>query len=138
MWFDKPFRLEKACYGQTDASNLWFEECTEWLQNNDVMRLIPSESDPGLFVYRNKDGSNYLISIIFIDDALYFGSDEEIEKKFEEAISKRFNLTLQGWSHWFLSHPLHREADGSYFLDQERVAHGDSIHQAKNRNVNVT
>ena len=55
----------------------------------------------------------------YVDDSLYFGSSKELEDKFTTAMSKRFKLELQGWSHWFLGTRLYREEDGSYILDQE-------------------
>jgi hypothetical protein len=57
--------------------------------------------------------------ITYIDDCLYKVSSEKIENKFTKHLKERFDLELQGYSHWFLGTRLYREEDKSYLLDQE-------------------
>ena len=116
-YFRDPQLLVKSLYGQTISAKVFNNDLTEWLTKNEEIPFVQSEVDPGLYVYRN--GDEYLYLICYIDDSLYFGSTDEIEKKFGDALGKRFKLELQGWSHWFLGTRLYREKDGSYLLDQE-------------------
>ena len=70
-----------------------------------------------ILVHRN--GEDYIFVVIYVDDSIYFGSDDEIEKKFTDALSRWFKLELQGWSHYFLGTGLYLDAKGNYSLDQE-------------------
>ena len=85
--------------------------------NNDVMKFAQSEVDPCIFIHRSDLGTMYLI--VYIDDCLYFGSNDEVEKQFEDCLGERFQLEILGHAHWFLGTRLYREADGSYIIDQE-------------------
>ena len=58
--------------------------------------------------------------IIHTDDAFYFGSSDKVEKEFVDKLADRFNLEDQGHAHWYLSHRIYREKDGSYIMDQEQ------------------
>ena len=116
-YFESPQLLGKSIYGTDIAAKTWNEDLTEWLTSNNEIKFLQSQVDPSLFIHRN--GDEYIFLIIYIDDSLYFGSNKEIEEKFETKLGERFKLDLQGWSHWFLGTRLYREEDGSYLLDQE-------------------
>ena len=116
-YFEAPRLLNKSLYGTDVAAKVWNQDLTEWLTNNTIVPFRQSEVDPSLFIHRN--GSEYIFMVVYVDDSLYFGSSKELEEKFTTAMSKRFKLELQGWSHWFLGTRLYREENGSYILDQE-------------------
>ena len=116
-YFEGPRLLKKSLYGMDLAAKVWNQDLTEWLLTNSIVSFKQSQVDPSLYVHRN--GAEYIFMVIYVDDSLYFGSSPELEKKFTDAMSERFKLELQGWSHWFLGTRLYREADGSYILDQE-------------------
>ena len=117
-YFLNPQLLSKAIYGNIFSGNVWFTDLSEWLKTNESIKFTQSEVDPCLFIYRDQS-DNILYLIIYTDDCCYYGNNEEIEKRFEEHLAKRFNLELQGYAHWFLGTRLHRFKDGSYTLDQE-------------------
>jgi hypothetical protein len=119
-YFEEPMLLNKSIYGTDFAHKVFSDDLCEWLLNNDEMPFENSEVDPSLFVYRN--GDEFLFLIIYVDDCLFFGSSDEIEKKLGEVLKKRFSLELQGHAHWFLGTRLYRENDGSYIIDQETYA----------------
>ena len=81
------------------------------------MGFVQSLYDASLLIKRSDNG-DYIKIIIHTDDALYFGLNDEIECKFVDALSKRFNLEDQGYAHWYLSHRIYREKDGSYLMNQ--------------------
>ena len=117
-YFLHPQLLSKAIYGNIFSGNVWFTDLSEWLKTNMFIKFTQSEVDPCLFIYRDQN-DNILYLIIYTDDCCYYGNNDEVEKKFEEHLAKRFNLELQGYAHWFLGTRLHRFKDGSYTLDQE-------------------
>ena len=120
-YFEGPRLLLKSLYGTDIAAKSWNQDLTEWMTTNEVVPFKQSEVDPSLFVHRSNEG--YIFMAIYVDDSIYFGSDDELECKFTDALSKRFKLELQGWSHYFLGTRLYRDVDGSYTLDQENYIH---------------
>ena len=116
-YFESPQLILKSIYGTDFAAKVWNQDLTEWLTTNEEIKFVQSEIDPSLFIHRS--GNQFLFLIIYIDDSLYFGSDTSMEQIFESSLAKRFNLELQGNSHWFLGTRLYKEQDGSYILDQE-------------------
>ena len=120
-YFERPILLAKSIYGTTIAAKFFNDDLATWLTTNTDMKFYRSEVDPCLFIHRSMEGNKTvaLFLIVYVDDCLFFGTSDEIEKKFGKYLSQRFNLELQGWSHWFLGTRLYRENDGSYILDQE-------------------
>jgi hypothetical protein len=116
-YFERPLCLARSIYGLQISAKVWNEDVTDHLINNDFMKFHQSEVDPSLFIYR--EGDQFLTMIIYIDDMLYFATNENLEKKFEKVLKNRFNLELQGNAHWFLGTRIYRESDGSYLIDQE-------------------
>ena len=116
-YFSRPQLIRKSIYGTLVAAKIWNHDLTQWLLHNDIIPFHQSDIDPSLFIHRR--GSRYLFMIIYVDDSLYFGSDQEIESLFETSLGGRFKIDVLGWSHWFLGSRLYRDTDGSYYIDQE-------------------
>ena len=55
-----------------------------------------------------------------MDDCLYYGTKEFALKQFEAEISARFDLTLMGQAHWYLSTRITQHANFDITLDQSR------------------
>jgi hypothetical protein len=56
------------------------------------------------------------------DDMIYFGTDDEVEKKFEDGLKGKFHITFNGPAQWFLQMRIHRYSCGSISLDQQCYA----------------
>ncbi|MGH3054017.1 MAG: Ty1/Copia family ribonuclease HI, partial [Gaiellaceae bacterium] len=55
----------------------------------------------------------------YVDDQLYFGSNNTIETSFETSLADRFKIELKGNAHWFLSTRLSYQ-NNDYIIDQTR------------------
>jgi hypothetical protein len=53
---------------------------------------------------------------------IYYGSDDEIERQFEERLKGKFNVTFNGPAQWFLQMRIYTYACKSISLDQHRYA----------------
>jgi hypothetical protein len=98
------------------SGKLWNEEFSAWLQ---AQGYHQSQSDPSIFVKHYPNG-DWLKLIFFVDDMLYCGSNDEVEKEFQKAVSHRFHVKFLGPAHWFLQMRIHKHKDQSYTLDQHR------------------
>jgi hypothetical protein len=56
----------------------------------------------------------------YVDDCLYYGTNEATLKKFEAEISARFDLTLMGQAHWYLSTRIQQTENFDITVDQSR------------------
>jgi len=117
-YFGVPLLLNKGMYGLVFSGKAWNTEYSEWLYSQGFCQ---SSADPSFFVKRFKHG-HWLKLIFFVDDMLYAGSNDTIEKEFEQEVQNRFHVKFQGPAQWFLQMRIHRHKDDTYTLDQHRYA----------------
>ena len=117
-YFGVPLLLNKGMYGLVYSGKYWNVEFSEWLYSQGFYQ---SSADPSFFIKRFKHGQ-WLKLIFFVDDMLYAGSTDQIEKDFEQSVTKRFHVKFQGPAQWFLQMRIHQYHDGTYTLDQHRFA----------------
>ncbi|KAI2507460.1 hypothetical protein MHU86_6952 [Fragilaria crotonensis] len=82
-------------------------------------RFYQSPSEPSYFVRYDKH-NQWLRLLFFVDDMLYAGSNDSIEKQFEDSVRNRFDVKFLGPAQWFLQMRIHKHSDSSYTLDQHR------------------
>ena len=56
----------------------------------------------------------------YVDDMLYFSTDADKLKQFEEKLRARFNLELIRQAHWYLGTRINKLANYDIELDQSR------------------
>jgi hypothetical protein len=79
-------------YGLVYSGKFWNIEYSEWLYSRG---FVQSLADPSFFVLRKKH-DQWLRLVFFVDDMLYVGSNDEIEKEFEDAVKGRFDVKFLG------------------------------------------
>jgi hypothetical protein len=117
-WLGVPLRLKKGMYGISFAGKWWNDEFTSWLFSEGFDQ---SKADPTFHVKYYPDG-RYVKLIYHTDDMIYFGTDDEIERKFENSLKGKFHVTFNGPAQWFLQMRIHRYSCGSISFDQQRYA----------------
>ena len=100
------------------VANIGNTEFSEWLYS---IGFHQSPADPSYFVRYDKHGQ-WIRLIFYVDDMLYPGSNDQLEKDFEQDVAKRFHVKFMGAAQWFLQMRLHQHNDLSYTLDQHRFA----------------
>ena len=115
-YFGRPLKLKKSMYGQNVSGKNWYDELHQYLTS---VGFIPSPSCPSMYVRRNKDGS--MIKLLnYVDDMLYFCTNEEELKKFELDLAQRFRLELKGQASWYLSVRIQQDKNFDITIDQNR------------------
>lgn len=102
-------------YGMTLSGKYWWLDFMEYLL---TLQFKPSGSMPCLFILTGRKGKFYVLN--YVDDMLYFGTNEEEVKWFEEQLKKPFNLKLLGQAHWYLATRINQSANYDIELDQSR------------------
>ncbi|CAA7031737.1 unnamed protein product [Microthlaspi erraticum] len=123
---DKPnyvCKLTKALYGLKQAPRAWFDTFSLYLIE---FGFVCSKSDPSLFTYR-KDGKS-LVLLLYVDDMLLTGSDEELVQQLLLSLNKRFFMKDLGPPKYFLGVEI-KSYDGGIFLHQASYAK-DILHIA--------
>ncbi|KAI2496548.1 hypothetical protein MHU86_17940 [Fragilaria crotonensis] len=80
--------LNKGIYGLVYSGKYWNIEFSEWLYSQG---FIQSPSEPSYFVRYDKH-NQWLRLLFFVDDMLYAGSNDSIEKQFEDSVRNRFDV----------------------------------------------
>ena len=68
-----------------------------------------------------RDGSELWI-ILYVDDFLYFGTNEHTRTKFDFVFGTRFKVEFQGQSHWYLASRITQDQNFNITIDQSIYA----------------
>ena len=72
-----------------------------------------------MYTRRNEDGSIMKL-LNYVDDMLYFCTNNDELKKFETELSQRFRLEVKGQASWYLSIRIQQDKDFNISIDQNR------------------
>jgi len=112
----KPIRLAKSMYGMTLSGKYWFLDLQEHLLQ---LGFKPSSTVPCLFIKEDEDGDKIYV-LNYVDDMLYYGTNDVKVKQDEESLQARFSLELMGQAHWYLSTRINQLSNYNIELDQTR------------------
>ena len=113
----RPLRLKKCLYGADFSGKTWYDTLDEHLCKE--MGFTRSMVE-GCFYTYIKD-QHYVKLINYVDDALYYCSDDNIRQDFENNLKARFNLTLMGEAKWYLGMQI-TQHETTVTLDQSQYA----------------
>ena len=67
------------------------------------------------------DGSNIVV-LSYVDDCVYWYTNEYLKKLFVDTLGKRFHVNFLGYAYWFMSIIFSQLKDHSISVDQARYA----------------
>ncbi len=100
-------------YGMTLSGKYWWLDLLEFLLS---IGFKPSKSVPCLFIFISKEGKIYVLN--YVDDMLYFETNEETTKWFKQQLNNHFNLEFLDQAHWYLATRINQLANFDIELDQ--------------------
>jgi hypothetical protein len=115
-FFGVPLLLDKGNCGLVFSGKYWNIEFLEWLYSQG---FIQSPSKPSYFVQYNKH-NQWLCLLFFVDNILYVGSNDSIEKQFEDSVNNCFHVKFLGPTQWCLQMRTHQHQYSTYTLNQHR------------------
>ncbi|KAJ4754257.1 polyprotein [Rhynchospora pubera] len=110
------YKLTKALYGLKQAPRAWYSKIDSCFIKSGFER---SKSEPNLYV--KKEGDKLLILCLYVDDMIYFGTDEGLVEQFKNNMKKQFEMTDLGLLHYFLGLEV-KQLSGKIFLSQKKYA----------------
>lgn len=109
-------KLKKALYGLKQAPRAWYGKIGEFLVQNDYTM---ASADSSLFV--KVRGDKLAIILVYVDDLIITGDDENEIRQIRENLSVRFQMKELGELKHFLGLEVERTRDG-LFLCQQKYA----------------
>ena len=72
--------------------------------------------------YKYAPDVSKIVILYYVDDCVYWYTNEDIGKWFVDTLGKRFHVKFSGCAHWFMSIMIFQMKDHSIFVDQARYA----------------
>ena len=94
-YFGRALRLLKSMYGITNSGKLFYDELTEWLLG---AGFIQSKCQMSIYYKYAPDGSKHFV-LSYVDDCVYWYTNEDLGKWFVDTLGKRFHVNFLGYSH---------------------------------------
>ena len=94
----KVWKLNRAIYGLKQASLQWWKECNQSMKDLGFKNCL---SDAGVYVFR--DGKNFVIAIVYVDDAIFMGPNKKLVLHKKKEFMQRWECRDLGEPKEFLS-----------------------------------
>jgi hypothetical protein len=112
----KPVRLAMLMYGTTLCGKYWYMDLLEYLKEEGFQE---GDCVKCLFIKEFPDGAKIFL-LNYVDDMIYYGTNQDKLQLFEQQLGERFNLELLGQAHWYLGSRIRQLANFNIELDQSR------------------
>ena len=85
-------------YGITNSGTLFDNKWTEWLLE---AVFFLSQCQMSIYYKYAPDGSKIVV-LSYVDDCVYWYTNEDIGKWFVDTLGKIFHVKFLGYAHWFM------------------------------------
>eukprot|EP00253_Pinus_taeda_P004706 PITA_04706 len=110
----KVCKLKKALYGLKQAPRAWYSKIDSYLLDNEFDKC---EGEPTIYI-KEKDGK-ILIVVLYVDDVIFTGNDDQLIKNFKSVMKEEFEMTDMGFLRYFLGIEVDQNEKG-FFISQAR------------------
>eukprot|EP00253_Pinus_taeda_P025863 PITA_25863 len=110
----KVCKLKKALYGLKQAPRAWYSRIDSYLLDNEFDKC---EGEPTVYI-KEKDGK-ILIVVLYVDDVIFTGNDNQLIKNFKSVMKEEFEMTDMGFLRYFLGIEVVQNEKG-IFISQAR------------------
>ena len=86
-------------YGMTNYGKLFADKLKEWLLE---AGFIQSQCQMSIY-YKYAPDVSKIVVLSYVDDCVYWYTNEDIGKLFVDTLGKKFHVNLLGYTHWFMS-----------------------------------
>ena len=97
----------------TNSGKLFDDELTEWLLE---AGFIQSQYQMSIYYKYAPDGSKIVV-LSYVDDCVYWYTNEHPGKWFVNNLGKIFNVYFLGYAHWFMSIRISQLKYHSIYVD---------------------
>ena len=86
QYFGRALKLLKSMYGMTNSGKFFADELTEWLIKE---VFVQSQCQMSIY-YKYEPGGSKIVVLYYVDDCVYWYTNEDIEKWFVDTLGKIF------------------------------------------------
>ena len=72
--------------------------------------------------YKYAHDASKVVVLSYVDDCVYWYTNEDLAKWFVDTLGKRFHVKFLGYAHWIMSIIIVQMKDHSISVDQDRYA----------------
>ena len=105
-------------YGMTNSGNLFADELTEQFLEEG---FIQSQCQMSIYYKYAPDGSKHFV-LSYVDDCVYWYTNEDLGKWFVDTLGKRFHVNFLGYTYWFMSIEIYQLKDHCISVDRAKYA----------------
>jgi hypothetical protein len=109
----KVYRLLQALYGLKQAGLVWWRTLAKSMVKE--FGFTPINSDAGVYIY--KEGKDYVIAVVYVDDTLFIGPNKSLVNKMKDKFMKQWECRDLGKPNEFLGMRITRKGQ-SISIDQ--------------------
>ena len=106
-FFGRALRLLNSMYGMNNSGKLFSDELTELLLE---AGFIQYQCQMSIYYKYTPDGSKCFV-LYYVNDCVYFYTNEDLEKWFVDTLGKIFHVNFLGYAHWFMSIRIYQMKD---------------------------
>ena len=88
----------ESVYGMTNSGKFFANELKEWLPE---AGFFQSQCQISIY-YKYAPYGSKIVVLSYVDDCVYWYTNEDIGKRFIDTLGKRFHVKLLGYAHWFM------------------------------------
>ena len=117
-YFGRALIFLNSMYGMTNSGKFFADKLTEWFLE---AGFIQSKCQMSIY-YKYAPYGSKIVVLSYVDDCVYWYTNEDLEKWFVDNLGKRFHVKFLGYAHWFMSIIIYQLKDHSISVDQARYA----------------
>ena len=118
QYFGGALRFLNSMYDMTNYRKMFADELTEWLIE---VGFIQSQCQMSIY-YKYVPYGSRIVVLSYVDDYVYWYTNEDLGKCFVDTLGKRFHVNFLGVAHWLMSIRIYQLKDHSISMDQSRYA----------------
>ncbi|KAH9322868.1 hypothetical protein KI387_017507 [Taxus chinensis] len=109
-------RLKKTLYGLKQAPRAWYSRLDQHLHDQ---RFKRGHADNILYI--KTEDEHQLIMVVYVDDIIFGGDNEEMSRKFAEDMQKEFEMSMLGELSFFLGLQIYQSNKGIFISQTKYV-----------------
>lgn len=107
-------KLRRSLYGLKQAPRDWYEKMDSFLHSSGFNRC-----HSGPTVYTKRQGSDFFILVLYVDDLILTGSSSSMIQNVKEPLMGQFAMTNLGLLHYLLGLEAHQSSNGITIFQQK-------------------
>lgn len=112
---NKIYKLKKVLYGLKQAPRAWYSRIDTYFSKEGFKKCLYEHT----FFTKTRDGRNFIIVCLYVDDFIFTGNDSAMFDKFKKSIMIEFDMSNLGMMHYFLGIKMVQSVIGIFICQRK-------------------